>query len=106
MQHMLKIFSYGYAVFIIIAMHSVALLFANGQGKSVCWGFFLPSTKAYGILEAMLFPCLFGFYWVFLFWKKFKTYIPSAVIGILSGMISFQCVFTLILCLMASRFFS
>lgn len=41
-----------------------------------------------GAFEVVVFPyvCLDS-YWVFYFGKKFKTYIPSAVIGIISGMI-------------------
>lgn len=103
MYRRLNIFLIIGAVFTIITGTLLHFVY-EWSGESLFVGIFSPINESvWEHLKLLFFPMsvwiLIGY---FIFGKKFKTYIPSAVIGILSGMI---CGFTLILCLPANRFF-
>lgn len=88
MYRRLNIFLIIGAVFTIITGTLLHFVY-EWSGESLLVGIFSPINESvWEHLKLLFFPMsvwiLIGY---FIFGKKFKTYIPSAVIGILSGMI-------------------
>ena len=88
MYRRLNIFLIIGAVFTIITGTLLHFVY-EWSGESLFVGIFSPINESvWEHLKLLFFPMsvwiLIGY---FIFGKKFKTYIPSAVIGILSGMI-------------------